>query len=345
MRKLASIRRISAIDPIEGADAIEVATVDGWAVVVKKGEFAPGDLACYLEIDSWVPTTLAPFLSKGKEPRVYNGVPGERLRTVKLRGQISQGLLLPIDTVDSQPFITGFFAEDGIGTMVMVQEGDDVTEALGVQKWEPPLATQLQGVARGNFPTHIAPKTDQERIQNCFNQVLRGDYTYEISMKLDGSSMTVFRHEGVLRVCSRNLELDTSEENASNTFVLMANRIGDQIPEGYVFQGELMGPGIQNNREGFQDFEFFVFDVLEIAGQRYLPPVERREIVERVGLKHVPVLVTNAKAPESVQEALDLADGPSINNKVREGLVWKCNEDPSHSFKAISNKFLLKGGD
>ena len=99
MRKLASIRRIDDIQPIEGADAIEVATIDGWKVVVKRGEFTVGDLAVYLEIDSWVPHELAAFLSKGKEPREYNGVKGERLRTVKLRGTTSQGLLLKIEDV------------------------------------------------------------------------------------------------------------------------------------------------------------------------------------------------------------------------------------------------------
>lgn len=96
-RKLASIRRIANIQPIEGADAIVVATVDGWKVVVKKDEFKVGDLAVYLEIDSWVPHNLAPFLSKGQEPREYNGVKGERLRTVKLRGTTSQGLLLKLE--------------------------------------------------------------------------------------------------------------------------------------------------------------------------------------------------------------------------------------------------------
>ena len=101
MRKLASIRKIADIRPIPDADAIEVAVVDGWKVVVKKGEYSVGDLAVYIEIDSWVPYELAPFLSKGQEPREYNGVTGERLRTVKLRGQVSQGLLLKMRNVSA----------------------------------------------------------------------------------------------------------------------------------------------------------------------------------------------------------------------------------------------------
>lgn len=96
-RQLVSVRTISELKPIPGADLIELAVVDGWQCVVKKGEYAVGDLALYFEIDSWVPHDIAPFLSKGKEPREYKGVKGERLRTVKLKGQISQGLLLPIN--------------------------------------------------------------------------------------------------------------------------------------------------------------------------------------------------------------------------------------------------------
>ena len=74
-RKLATIRKIDSIDPIEGADAIEVATVGGWKVVVKKGEYTVDSLAVYFEIDSWIPTALAPFLTKaGHFPKVFEGV-------------------------------------------------------------------------------------------------------------------------------------------------------------------------------------------------------------------------------------------------------------------------------
>jgi RNA ligase (TIGR02306 family) len=93
MRKLATIRHIDAIDPIPNADSIEVATLGGWKVVVKKNDFTVNDLAIYCEIDSWIPHTLAPYLSKGETPKVYNGVEGQRLKSIKLRGQISQGLL------------------------------------------------------------------------------------------------------------------------------------------------------------------------------------------------------------------------------------------------------------
>ena len=398
MRKLASIRRIADIQPIEGADAIVAATIDGWKVVVKKGEFNIGDLALYIEIDSWVPHKLAPFLSKGSEPREYNGVKGERLRTIKLRGQVSQGLLLSKNILDhfGSHFVNPEIENDEVWVQnydksVSLVEGYDCTEYLGIQKWEAPIPAQLQGQAAGTFPTSLIPKTDQERIQNCFGEIQKrakrfatekvwnaetqtleehpvevpADFkepTYEVTMKLDGSSCTIFRWENELRVCSRNLELKINEENKDNTFVAMALKYADGIPDGFAFQGEVMGPGIQGNREGFTEHRFFVFDIFSIQMHEYLSPFARRELLQDLrvisataGSHHhepsfdvpedVPVLGTDWKAPASVEEGLALADGLSINHKIREGLVWKCNEDPSFSFKTISNQFLLKGGD
>ncbi len=368
MRKLASIRRIADIQPIEGADAIEVATIDGWKVVVKKDEFKVGDLAIYIEIDSWVPHDLAPFLSKGQEPREYGGVKGERLRTIKLRGQVSQGLLLSFTANMAIKLGASF------GSRFEDYEGEDLTELLGIQKWEAPIPAQLQGQAAGMFPTSLIPKTDQERIQNCFGEIQKrakrfatekvwnaetqtleehpvvvpADFkepTYEVTMKLDGSSCTIFRWEGELRVCSRNLELKINDENKDNTFVAMALLFADKIPDGFAFQGEVMGPGIQGNREGFKEHRFFVFDIFNIKEHAYLKPYARQLECKQRGLEHVPVINNVTLAPESVEAGLALAEGPSINHKIREGLVWKCNEDPSFSFKTISNQFLLKGGD
>lgn len=362
-RKLASVERIQEVKDIEGADLIQAYRVLGWWVVGKRGEYKVGDLVAYLSIDSWVPHELAPFLSKGKEPREYGGVKGERLRTVKLRGQISQGLVLPLSSVWPE------WDEKAISENV--SEGDDLTEGLEIQKWEAPIPAQLQGKAKGNFPTDILRKTDQERIQNIFGKIQRRDGrfltekywdeetqevkerdtvipedfqkpTYEVTLKLDGSSMTVFKLDGELRVCSRNLELQINEDNIENSFVQMAMKIGGQIPEGFAFQGELMGPGIQGNREAFKEHQFFVFDIFDIEKQEYLKPAERRIMCVEAGLDHVPVIGEQWNAPESVVQGLELAEGPSINHKIREGLVWKCNKDPSFSFKTISNKFLLK---
>jgi RNA ligase (TIGR02306 family) len=346
MRKLASIRKISAISPIEGADAIELAVVDGWKIVVKKGEFGVGDLAVYCEIDSWIPHELAPFLSRGQAPREYSGVKGERLRTVRLRGQLSQGLLLPLAV-----------AKNGL---VPLEEGDDVTEMLGIQKWEAVIPAQLAGSVRGNFPSFIR-KTDQERCQNFLTQIFidNRESQYEVTVKLDGSSCTIYHRDGELGVCSRNLELKIDEENRNNSLVGMFYKynLGDslvRIGRNIALQGEIMGPGVQGNREALKECKFFIYDIYDIDAGEYLNPTERHEVLSLLRshgsaeIEHVPVLHSNTTLEElgisCIEHLLDFAEGPSLVNAVREGLVFK-RADGKFSFKAISNKFLLKGGE
>ena len=330
-RKMATIRRIDEIRPIEGADAIEAAVVGGWVVVIKKGEFKAGDLAVYLEIDSWVPHEIAPFLSKGQEPREYNGVKGERLRTVKLRGQVSQGLLLPV---------TLTFWRD---------EGTNVTDSLGIQKWEAPIPAQLAGDVEGVFPT-VVPKTDQERIQNLTEELKtwqsNSAFTWEVTEKLDGSSMTVFVHGDREGVCSRNWAL---KETAGNTLWAVARR--EQLIEkvrqtgrNLALQGELIGEGIQGNAYNVKGQDFRLFDIYDIDRGEYLGPVERRVFAETHGIKHVPVIATEMVIEEWVTGLLTMADGVSVLNPKtnREGLVFKCNTFGGPSFKAISNRWLIK---
>ena len=198
-RMMAWVAKIDKVVKHPEADSLDICTVGGWQCVTKLGEYKQGDLVVYVSIDSWVPTELAPFLSKGKELREYNGVKGERLRTIKLRGQLSQGLILP--TTGKTP-LTG--------------EGDDLTEFLGIQKWEKPIPAQLSGQVRGNFPTEV-PKTDLVRVQNLVAEVTAANETglkFQIEEKLEGSSCTFFLDmEGVFRVCSRNLDLKFDENN------------------------------------------------------------------------------------------------------------------------------------
>jgi len=332
---------IDKIEPIEGADAIETAVIGGWKVVVKKGEFAVGDLAVYLEIDSWVPTELAPFLSKGKEPREFNGVKGEPLRTVILRGQLSQGLLLPHSV-----------AANAIapGEIFVCEEDSDVTEVLGIKKWEKPMNAQLAGVARGNFPSLI-PKTDQERVQNLAVEVAAAQGgSYEVTEKLEGSSMTCYLIDGEFGVCSRNLDLKRDENNS-----FWATAIADDIEAkmraatgvgDFAIQGELIGPGIQDNIYKLNKPEFHVFDVYNIIWGEYMQPIYRRSFVEQVlGLKHVPVIDASFVINTNVEGLLTMAEGKSVLNPIqeREGIVFK-QVNGGMTFKAISNTYLINEG-
>jgi RNA ligase (TIGR02306 family) len=352
-RKLASVRWIDEIRPIEGADAIECAVIGGWTVVVKRGEFAAGDLAVYLEIDSWVPTELAPFLSKGGEPREFNGVKGERLRTVKLRGQVSQGLLLPLHNDPSGTYVHKFDPSGSGEEFTMdVEEGTDVTEFLGIQKWEAPIPAQLAGDVEGPFPTEI-PKTDQTRIQNLVEELKEWQdnpkFIFECTEKLDGSSMTVFVIGDRAGVCSRNWAL---KETEGNTLWRVARREGliDKIRStgrNLALQGEIIGEGIQGNKYGISGQDFRLFDIYDIDRGEYMTPFERRVFAETHGIAHVPVFSQGMIIQEFVRGLLDMAEGKSVLNAKaeREGLVFKCNTFGGPSFKAISNKFLLKGGE
>ncbi|CUI03862.1 RNA ligase (ATP) [Massilia antarctica] len=324
MRKLATVRKVIDIAPIPGADAIECVTVDGWKVVSKKGEYQIGGNALYLEVDSWVPEVLAPFLCKDK--REFNGVAGARLRTIKLRGQISQGLLLP--------------APDG------ANDGDDLTDALGIQKYEPPVPAELQGIVKGPFPSFVR-KTNQERIQNLVDELEEwagAGLEWEVSEKLDGSSLTAYLFQGEFGVCSRNLDLLETDGNSywkaarDHKLEALLRASGRNL----AVQGELIGPGVQGNPYGVGAPQLHVFDVYDIDSGRYLKPAERMAFLDGAGIRHCPVLDSQNLAGATVASLLGSAEAKSALNASteREGLVFKCL-GADVSFKAISNKFLL----
>ena len=329
-RKLATIRKINDISNIEHADTLCVYHIDGWKVVDKIGKFAKDSLIIFLEVDSFVPTEIAPFLTKaGHEPKEYEGVKGERLRTVKLRGQLSQGLLLPISILP---------------TNTVIEVGNDVTDTLGIVKWERPISPQLYGQAKGSFPSFLR-KTDQERVQNI-GRTLESyiNETFEVTIKLDGSSCTIFVKDEDDGVCSRNLELKQNEDNAFWRIALdydihkKIRAYGKNI----AVQGELIAPNIQGNYEKVNKPEFYVFDVFDIDRQEYMLPKERQEFCKLLDIPHVPIVDKSLAMIDNVDKLLDMAEGDGMNKGVkREGLVFKHNNS-EFSFKAISNSYLLK---
>ena len=339
MRKMATIRKIDALRPIEGADAIECAIVGGWTVVTKKGEYNPGDLVVYCEIDSFIPTAIAPYLTKpGQNPKTFEGVEGERLRTVKLRGQLSQGLLLPYATCGK-----------------ICAEGEDVSELLGIIKYEAPVPAALAGEVRGMFPSLI-PKTDQERVQNLKAELAEWfaeDLHWEVTEKLEGSSMTVYCIDGEVGVCSRNLDLKRNPDNSLWRAAIKYD-LEEKLKIGgrnLAVQGELVGNGIQGNIYQMRDQDFLVYDIYDIDAGRYFTPAERKAFVSVFELNHCPVLAYSARLTDTLgltnlDQVLKFAEGKSVMGMIgceREGIVFKCHEKQV-SFKAISNKYLLKHG-
>ena len=345
MRKLASIRRITEILPIEGADLIVRVRVDDWYCVSLKTEFSVGDLCVYFEIDSFIPLIPQVEHLRAKAYKKMGDKEGIRIKTIRLKGQISQGLALPISVltmVESELF-----------------EGLDVTFPLGVEKYEQPIPSELNGQVKGNFPTFIK-KTDQERCQNIGGRIFneRKDTTYEITMKLDGTSFTGFHNNGEDGVCGRNWQLQMDEWNANNTLVrlyvdscLQSALI--QLGRNIAVQGELMGEKIQGNKEHITGYMLFVFDIFDIDNGVYFDPLTRisilRELynngVDKSKVQHVPILASNVSMSDmgivDVTGLLEYAKGPSLNAVTREGVVFK-SADGTFSFKAINNDWLLK---
>ena len=367
MRKLATIRKISKLIPIDGADFIELALVDGWQCIVKKGEFKVGDLGVYFEIDSMLPIDKKySFLGKTTND---NTAEGYRIRTMKMRKELSQGLMLPLSILPPR------------GNMIRVDE--DVTKDLGVWLYEPLMK---QGSARshsqqvGLFPSFLK-KTDQERIQNKMHYFdTYKDMDWEVTTKLDGSSMTVWNNSKAghlaagkyaqdwrnrlarfielikkyvvkpktFGVCSRNINLKEVEGNAFWDIVNKSNL--RQLLKGHnvAVQGELIGPKIQNNHEKVQRNEFYIFDILDIDKQEYMLPHERTLFLQKIDplstLKHVPKhgvhkVFTNRPTLKDLQA---YSTGEGMNGGIREGYVFKSATDRNLSFKCISNKYLLR---
>jgi RNA ligase (TIGR02306 family) len=356
-RKLASVRVINDIHPIDRADMIELAIVDGWKVVVAKNVgHKVGDMVVYCEIDSFLPIREEfEFLRKSSYKKMGEQE-GFRLKTIKLRGQVSQGLILPLNVLKTTEIIQTkitkqvwgnqieLFAEDGTP---MVDIGDDVTEVLGIVKYEPPIPAELSGKVKGLFPSFLR-KTDEERVQNLAKEYegykLTSAHKFYVTEKLDGSSATFYFKDGVFGVCSRNLELIETE---GNTFWKVARELRLEellgtLENNICLQGELIGEGVQGNPYKIKGQTVRFFNGFNIDTQENIPFLEFVETVQKMGLKTVPILDYEFLLPDTVEGMLEYADQKSElnSNFDREGVVVR-SYDRTISFKSISNKFLL----
>ena len=357
MRKLASVRLVSDLRPIQGADRIEVARVDGWECVVKKGEFSIGEQIVYIEIDSILPERPEFEFLRDRKFRV---------RTIKLRGQVSQGLVLPLSVLPDGKYAVG----------------DDVTEILGVKKFDPEAESEVRLVQnrpaapkniiekffmrfgwyrklfmkpkrKGGFPDWIV-KTDETRIQNMPEvfEIERDKGTeFSVTEKMDGQSATYFlrrvsRRKYEFGVCSRNIRLETPDGSSYWTVAkqygienVLRSIIGDN--ETVVLQGEICGTGIQNNKYKIDGYEFFAFNLI-FPGKKTTTG-DMQSILEPYGIKTVPILYENAVLPEDITELVEKAKGFSVvrPEQRREGLVVR-NVKRGISFKVINPDFLLE---
>lgn len=337
-RKLATLEVIKDLQPIPCADNIEVATVRGWKVVVKKGEFEIGSLCVFFEIDSFLPELPEfEFLRKSCFATLKTGETGFRIKTVKRKKQLSQGLALPLSHFSL--------------TFKTFTLGTDLTNFLAVKKWEHNVSASLGDDALGNFPSFV-PKTNEERIQNLRELYpLLCQKSFNVTEKLDGTSFTAFYYNDTFGVCSRNLEL---KESSSNIYwqIFHQYKIGDflkSLPFPSAIQGEIVGGKIQGNPYKLPNYRLYVFNLINLDNQKRLDifSPSNLSLLSNAGLDTVPLLFRNFFLPSSLDTLIAFSDGHSLvnPNTTREGLVLRNFENSYTSFKVISNNFLLKQKD
>ena len=350
MRKLASIQTVNTVEPIPNADSIEKVRVLGWWVVSKKGEHKPGEKLVYCEIDSLLPERpefefLRPSSFKPAQTDATGAIilpAGFRIKTVKLRGQVSQGICFSLSILPP-----------GAPT----DEGADVTELMGVRKWEPPIPVGMGGKVKGGFPGFL-PKTDETRVQVLESALERHrGKTFYVTEKLDGTSFSAFLRQGEFGICSRNLWMDETDE--SNMLVRVTKKLKleeklraarERLSHDLAVQAELVGPGVQKNKYALKEVTLRVFNVLNVDTYRLLDHPAMLAALSDMGLEGVPQLGTLV-LNHTVDELISFSEGMSVLNAQvqREGVVFRplveeYDEDIGGrlSFKAINPKFLLK---
>lgn len=363
-RAMARIVRIDAIDPIEGADRIVAAHVGGWVVVIGKGDFEAGDLAVFFETDTFLPSDdprYARFAERGEKEMMVDGAAkkGHVLRTARLRGVYSQGLLMrPQDVLPSS--IPEYAYE------TMREDRANLTSLCGVREYDP-IRTTDQGnmsIIR-RYDPWVAPRTDAERIQNVSEEAFAivKKTSYIVSVKVDGTSITMLNDPRYkkIRLFSHNNELATDDGFGRQVYE-QAEKQGLvawlEANAGITLQMEACGPKINGNRLGLKAMRLFVFSVWDTEVCRYLNPYNFSDEAVRNSL--TPKLGSDISSFDKTTDLIEYVDGIKghVTDRLDEGVVihilgnltatqeeWfvLANElGAQMQVKVISNKYLLR---
>ena len=356
VRKLATVATVLGITPIQWADQIEHAQIRGWKVVTRKNEFKVGDLCIYLEIGSVCPdgvpeefkeemNTLTKRLSKNPSEKNILGQRIEEIskmntrpefeflrdkkfliKTKKIRGMISQGIIFPIDILKNVGVDLNTFE---------LHDGMDLTELLGIVQYIEPEPANLGGEAKGVFPFNQL-SSDEERLENL-NEVystLR-QYKYTVTEKLEGTSSTFYLSNNEFGVCSRNLNL---KETENNTFWKIARKLNiEQSMRKYAetyglinfnIQGEVVGEGVQSNLYKLKGQTVRLYGAFNIDTQTYFEYEQLIEMAKEMGLETCPVISTDFELPENPDDLFEMVDqfktifGNAVGKFFAEGWVF-----------------------
>ena len=334
VRVLTRIVTIDDIVPADNADRLEIAIVGGWRVVVAKGQFHAGDRAVFAEVDSLIPADNPAFgFSDGmvSQAKTVDGKKYVRIRTIRLRGNLSQGILFPLGNF---PQLQG------------VADGEDISDILGILKYEP--VDNSEAHIAGEFDQSVARKSDSERVQNLTKifDSLRDDYQWVATEKLDGQSITIAKTDGKLRIFTRNKEVDVE---GHKLFQVHPREFFERIiPEGWALQGELIGEGIQSNKLKVRGLDYRIFSVFADGNE---VPLEKWHQMEELYSMAVPTLDINLEDFQDANALIQHVDGlesaycPGV---LAEGVVFHQVDGKTiprlgrSTFKVISNAFLCE---
>lgn len=372
-RKLASIRTITRIDPIPNADRIEKAVIDGWEIIVGKDMYQAGNQVIYLEIDSAIPVNDPRLDESGdlakRGTKEWAGTDCHILKTIRLRGTYSQGLILPLEVLNAPSPTDNMFTlwAKRIKNDLTIKEGADVSKQLGITKYDRYAAKAAKENKRparrawwkfwvkpvhqerniiGDFPVYFARKSDSERVQNLGQHwsALQA-CEWVATEKIDGQSVTLINDNGKLRIASRNWEVQNHD---AKQWALDNNFLKD-TEHGTAVQGEWAGPGVQGNGLDLPKGMFFPFAEFHNGQHVNLGTWAKPYAVPTLGHYKLADYPTTA-------DILAHVDGmkSTINpNKLAEGIVLHRTDSLTGlpclggrtTFKVISNKWLVKTGN
>lgn len=330
------LQRFWAVEPIPNADKIVLVRVLGWQVIAKNGECVVGGLTVYVNIGTKL----------DKNNKHFEFLKGKAIKTCKMRGVVSQGLVIPINLM----------SDFGVDPATL-KEGDDMTNIIGAEKWIPKEELELYNTddpehVKFPFPAMI-PRTDEERVQNIIDELLKlKGLKVVVTQKFDGTSFTVAIVGDQFMVCGRRF-LFIKKTKESVYYYKMVKRYNleekmRKLGRNVALQCEIIGLGINGNRHFIKDYEVYVFNIYDVDAQQYLDWDEIIAITTELGLKTVPCIYQGEMKEEwfDSDNLLKLAEeqnyGPNI---IAEGIVLKTDSRTypfRFSCKAISNKYLLK---
>lgn len=368
------------IEPHPNADAIELARVGDYVSIVQKGQFKTGDLAVYIPEAALVPYWMLEEMGlQGK----LSGKDKNRVKAIKLRGVLSQGLLYPVSEIsengETKFYIRGEGAIDYLASQndyLDVEEGDDVTEFLGITKYEPPIPTQMQGLIRGDYFDY-AFKYDFDNIKKHKDLFKEGE-DVSITEKIHGTFMVfgilpseIPFNEGLPSryllsskgMFAKGQVIDIeADENDTNLYVRAASKYQLVTRMHRLFRatsypvyllGEVYGGNVQDLGYGIQkgDLHFRAFDIAvkRPDGLKFFDDEMLDLCLDDMGLERVPVLY---RGPYSKEAVLDYTEGNETlsgkNSHMREGVVVRstmARVHPRHGrviAKSINERYLMR---